>query len=424
MRFFVSADEIGNIKEVVCTRGTDTSKKDGQQPEQVQNLLQKDELTAVKTRIVGLKTFEEKWIIASRRGGYLNVYELFGSSEIAEENYKLLHTYKFDVEPKDVPVSLEISEEKDLAFVAFESGKLFIVYFNGGKFNVAPKMLELPPRQTEKPSTVNAFVANPYVAGIFAYGGKDNDLQIIRLFDAAATFSEPEFASSFKLKTLFKADNVEPDHLDLEVPIWITKILFFKGDSKKKFRLVTATNYGHIRKYDTAEDKEPTDSYKVCDRAIVSLVFGSQAQDNIIITDTHTFVAKMSLTQVDKKAHKIISASAGTFWKPSLKLLGKYSEGGNTGAVYGVDTSLGAGLVAFGGLDRYLRVFDIDSRKLVSKVYLGTQISAIKLLEGSDGNEEEENEEEAENDEFWNELDEGKEAESEAPVLKKRKRNI
>ncbi|KAM9916181.1 hypothetical protein OXX59_010182, partial [Metschnikowia pulcherrima] len=210
----------------------------------------------------------------------------------------------------------------------------------------------------------------------------------------------------------------------LEVPIWITNILFFKGDSKKKFRLVTATNYGHIRKYDTAEDKEPTDSYKVCDRAIVSLVFGSQAQDNIIITDTHTFVAKMSLTQVDKKAQKIISASAGTFWKPSLKLLGKYSEGGNTGAVYGVDTSLGAGLVAFGGLDRYLRVFDIESRKLVSKVYLGTQISAIKLLDGSDGNEEEENEEEAENDEFWNELDEGKEAESEAPVLKKRKRNI
>lgn len=424
MRLFVSADEIGNIKEVVCSRGTDTSKKDGQQPELVQNILQKDELTTVKNRILHLKTFQEKWLVASRLGGVLNIYDFFGSSEIAEENYVLLHTYKLDVEPSDRPVSLVVFEKHDFVMVAFESSKLFVVNFNGGKFDVAPLCIELPPRQTEKPTSLSAFVANPYVPGIFAYGGKDNDLQIVRLFESKKEFSAGDFtaASSWKIKTLFQAENVEPDHLDLEVPIWITNILFVKGESKKKFKLVTATKYGHIRKYDTAEDTEPTASYKVCEKAIISMVFATEAQEEIIISDTHTFVAKLSLTQVDKKAHRIVSASAGTFFKPSLKLLGKYSEGGNTGAVYGVDTSLKAGLVAFGGLDRYLRVFEIASRKLVLKVYLGTQISTIQLLDDAD--EKTEKRDSDEDDEFWNELADGKETANGGPVLKKRKRNI
>ncbi|OBA23179.1 hypothetical protein METBIDRAFT_76240 [Metschnikowia bicuspidata var. bicuspidata NRRL YB-4993] len=397
MRFFVSADESGNVKEVVCSKGTDTSKKDGQQPDLVQNLLQKHDLTTVKTRIVHLKTFQERWIVTARLGGFLN------------------------------PVSLVAFEEHDFVLVAFESAKLFVVHFDGGKFTTAPLCIALPPRQTKNPTTLSAFVANPYVAGVFAYGGKDNDLQVIRLFDSSKKFSNADFADlkSWKVKTLFQAENVEPDHLDLEVPIWITNILFMQGEAKKKFKLVTATKYGHIRKYNTAEDTEPTELYKVCDKPIISMVFASENQDEVIISDTHTFVAKLSLTQVDKKAHRIISASAGTFYKPSLKLLGKFSEGGNTGAIYGVDVSFNAGLVAIGGLDRYLRVFDIGSRKLVLKVYLGTQISTIKMLDDTDSGDKEGDKRDAEeDDEFWNALDEGKDTNGGAPLLKKRKRNI
>ena len=94
MRFFVSADETGNVKEVVCSRGTDTSVKDGQKPELVQSILQKDETTNVKNRIIDMIVYQEKFLIASRLGGLVSVYELFGSSEVPEENYKLLHTYK------------------------------------------------------------------------------------------------------------------------------------------------------------------------------------------------------------------------------------------------------------------------------------------------------------------------------------------
>lgn len=405
MRVLASADEIGNVKEIVCARGTDTSQKDGQQPELVQNMLPSGELTTVKTRIARLALFDDRWILAARLGGQLSVYDY------NTEDHELLHSYTLDVEQGDKPIALVNFEEHDFAMVAFESATVFAVYFNNGAFDVAPLRLALPPRQTKDDSSISAFQKNPYVPGIFAYGGNKNDLQIVRLFKKDKTFSAADFAHEWKVKVVFQAENVEPDHLGLDVPIWITNILFCRDAPKSGYSLVTATRYGHVRKYNTKEDSEPTELYKVCDNAIVTLTFASEAQDEIIITDTHTFVARLSLTEIHKKAQRIVSASAGTFFRPSLKLLGKYSEGGNTGAIHAVDVL--DGVVAFAGLDRYLRVFDVASRKLLAKVYLGTQTASLVLTNGGDGAKRDAEEDE----DFWNEL--------EAPAqIQKKKRKI
>lgn len=426
MRFFVSADETGNIKEVVCAKGTDTSVKDGQKPELVQNILQKDDFTSVKNRIVDMAIFQEKYIIVTRMGGSVCCYELFGSSEIPEENYSLLHSYKLPVSSDDKPISLVKVEKSDFIIVTFESSTAFVIFLNGGKFDVEPLAVSIPSRVDNTQLPLSVFVANPYEDGIFACGGKENDLQVLKLFDKKKKFKKEDFknAKLWEPKVLFQAENVEPDHLDLTVPIWISGILFVKDAPKKGYRLVTSTRYGHIRKYNTAEDEEPTESYKVCEKAILTLNFASEAQDEILVSDTHTFVARLSLVKVDSKAHKIISASAGTFYKPSLKLLGKYSEGGNTGAIHGVDISLLAGVVALGGLDRYLRVFNIKTRELVLKVYLGTQVSNVCILDDKDGDEEEEETEdkkrlteEQDDEEFWNELGQEK-----ATIQKKKRR--
>lgn len=430
MRLFVSADETGNIKEVVCSRGTDTSKKDGQQPEVVQNLLQPSDLTTVKTRIVDIASFLDKWLISTRLGGYVTVYDLSASSDIPEENYQLLHTYKLPVKSDDKPIALLSFEKFGFIMVACESSStVYIIYLNGGKFDFEPLPVQIPSRKEGMTLPISAFVKNPYVQGVFACGGKDNDLQVFRMFEKSKkSFKEDDFknADMWKPKILFQAENVEPDHLDLEVPIWISKILFFEDAPKKGFKLLTATRHGHIRKYDTVEDTEPTESYKVCEKPIISLVFATKEQDEVVIADTHTYVARLSLVKVDAKAYRIVSASAGTFFKPSLKLLGKYSEGGNTGAIHGLDAGLATGVVATGGLDRYLRVFNIATRLLVAKVYLGTQINSLVLLDDTDGDEGDEekkrNSEEAhEDEEFWDELEEKDEH---APVIQKKKRRI
>lgn len=430
MRFLVSADETGNIKEVVCGRGVDTSIKNGVQPELVQNILETSEVTNVKNRIVHLTTFQEKWIVLTRLGGYVTVYANNNSPELPEENHTLLHTYKLPVDHADKPIALIKFEESDFALVAFESSVVFVVAFNNGKFDIDPISIAIPPRVEGKKLELSAFVHNPYARGIFACGGKDNDLQVLKLFEKKKKFTSKDFKSSsaWKVKVLFQAENVEPDHLDLEVPIWISGILFCKDTPKKGYKLVTSTRHGHIRKYNTEEDTEPTDSYKVCDKPIITLTFATEEQDEILITDTHTYVVRLSLTKVDAKAHRIVSASAGTFFKPSLKLLGKYSEGGNTGAIHGVDVAIAKGIVAFGGLDRYLRVFNIQTRAMISKVYLGTQISAITILDSSDGDEESEEkkrelEAEKDDEEFWNDLGEEDAPETApAPIIRKKRR--
>lgn len=420
-KILASADETGNLKEVVCPRGTDTSKKDGVQPEAVATLFPASDLNNVRNRIVDAALFQDKWVVATRLGGFVTVNEWLGDSP--EEQYQLLHTYKLPVDAQDKPVALIPFEDDDFALVAFESSRVYVLYFNGGKFDAEPFSVALPPRQTEKPSTLSAFVHSPYTRGIFASGGKDNDLQVLKLFDKAKKFTSADFKSdAWKVKVVFQADNVEPDHLGLDVPIWISGILFCKDAPKKGYKLITATRYGHIRKYDTKEDQEPVETYKVCEKPIITLTFATAAQEEIIISDTHTFVARFSLTKIDAKAQRIVSASAGTFFKPSLKLLGKYSEGGNTGAVHGVSVDFDAGVVALGGLDRYLRVFDIQSRALVAKVYLGTQINSVTILEAGKAEAEnpEQKREVEEDDEFWNELT----TKDAAPKIQKKKRRI
>lgn len=430
MRFFVSSDETGNIKEVICDSGVDTSKKDGAQPELVINILPSSDITNVKNRIVHMATFQEKWIVSTRLGGYVSVYDMYNSSEMPEENYNILHNYKLPLENGDKPVALIKFEKHDYVMVAFESSVVFVIYFNGGKFDVEPISISIPmtqAKENEERPTLTAFVQNQDEPGIFASGGKHNDLQVLKIFDRKKKFTAKDFKSptKWKVEVLFLAENVEPDHLGIEAPIWISGILFCKDAPKKGYKLVTSTRYGNIRKYDTVEDSEPTGSYKVCDKPIVTLNFATKEQDEIIISDTHTFVARLSLTKVDAKAQRIVSASAGTFYKPSLKLLGKYTEGGNTGAIHGVDVDLSNDIVAFGGLDRYLRVFNVHTRALILKVYLGTQISSLIILDASnatDASKETKRELEANDDDenFWNDLDNEKEAS--APIIKKKRR--
>lgn len=409
MRLLVSADETGNIKELYTSRGVDTSIKGGKQPKLVQNFLLTGDHTNVRHRVSCFKQYKHNWLIAARLSGFISIYDLASeSSECA-----LLHTYDLPVEALDRPINIINFEDHDFTMIAFESGSVFVIHFKDDGFLFEPLQLKLR-QNPDEPKPLGDFIAHPTSFGVFACGGRKTDLQVIRLFAARKKFKESDFTSADKWqpKILFEAENVEPDHLGIECPIAISKILF--QTSKKGYRLVTATRTGHIRKYDSNEDTEPIGSYKVCDKAILSLKFANEDEDLIIISDQHTFVVKLSLVEIDAKAQRIVSASAGTFWKSSLKLLGKYSEGGNTGAIYGVDVSFDANIVAFGGLDRYLRVFDINSRKLLSKVYLGTQISCLEIMDDEDDEEEtEETQEAKEEEEFWDKLEE--------PESKKRK---
>lgn len=426
MRFLVSADETGNVKEVICPEGTDTSQKEGIQPELIRSVLEESEHLNVRSRIKMMKVVNDNKLVTARIGGFIDFYDV--TDRNSDEYGKFLRSVDLRCEPSDKPVALIEDESRNIVIVAFESSKLFFV--NLSKED-DPVVLNLPGRTTEA-SSISAFTSNPYEPGIFAYGGKDNDLQVIKLFNNR-TLKKQGFrfddVNSWKLEVLFKAENVEPDHLGLDVPIWITGILFQKGSgSKTGYKIVTSTGYGHIRQYDTLSDDEPVGSFKVCERPITNLKFASDSQEDIIISDTHNYIAVLSLVKVDAKAVRIVSASAGTFYKPSLKVLGRYSQGGNTGAINDITSSPSSNIIATGGLDRYLRVFEVQTRKLLAKVYLGTQISSICFLEDDSSfaiDKESINraEEQLRDDEIWEQLENNKETDDK-PLITKRRRRI
>lgn len=420
MRILASADEIGNVKEIICHKGTDTSLKNGQQPTSVSVLLQSSELSVVRHRIFDMVVLKSNRLVALRHGGFVT----FSNIDLENGAELSSHLLKLPLEePEDNPIGLLYLEEHDSVLAAFQSGAAYIIKIDEDHLNLEPIAVMLPKSKTEESSFLSAIVQNPNDPGIFASGGKNSDLVVFRLFKSKSVENLDLNALVCKPKVLFRAENVEPDHLGIEQPVWIRKILFSKSSTSRHFRLITATNYGQIRVYESKEDSEPIGSYKVNDKPLISLQFACESEEDIVVSDTHTFVARLSLTQIDKKAQKIISASAGTFYKPSLKLLGKFSEGGNTGAIHGVDVDKKESLIACAGLDRYLRVFDIQTRKLLAKVYLGVQVSSVLILDPTDESTQSGELEAPEEDEFWNNLPE-KETVQEEPVIKKRRRNL
>lgn len=383
MRLLVSADEIGGIKEVVCNRGTDTSKKDGQKPKSVTALEDETKAFTSRSRVVFMKQYKDQYLVSIRLDGTLRINELTEENE--EEPFKLLHSYKLSIKQGDKPVSLSCIESQDIIVVASKFKKIFVVYLNDNKFDVEPKEVEL-----EGNKEIEDFVSNPNEIGVFAYGGKEIDLKIIRLFSIDKKISKKTFENKefLKIEKILDCKNVPNDHLDMRVPVWISKIKFFEEENSEGYKLITATRYGQLRLYDTSKSESPLNDFKINEKPLITLNFANEDQNEIIVTDTHKLVAKYTLSKIDPHGFKISSASAGTIIRPTPKLLGKYSEGGNTGATFGADFAYEEGLVAVGGLDRYLRVFEIETRKIVAKVYVGTQISDILFLDAEDEEEE------------------------------------
>lgn len=425
MKVLAASEDTGSVKEVICPRGTDTSKKDGVQPKSVRNICN-EEGTSIKSRVLQMEVSGD-YLIACRLGGTLCIYD------ITTENYDLVHTYEFDeIAKDDKPISLLEDKVSEVIIVGFESGKVFFVTLNDGKFDLKPISVEISLKKKE----ITCLTIHPTEPGVFACGGKENDAHIFRLYEGKIPLKVFKNADKFfSSEILFSAKNVKNNHLDLRSPIWISKIQFIELEQqpKDKFQFITVTRYGQLRIYDTAHGRRPTKDYPLCDRPILALNYTTPEQNEIIVSDTHSLVAKFSLTEVDQRAFKSNSASAGRIIKPVAKLLGKYT-GGNTGAVFDLDVV--DDLVATGGLDRYVRVYELDSREVVAKVYIGTQINSVIILETEEEDEEEteytdesgkkrkvveedEKDDEQDEEDMWKQL--GEVDEEKSVVKKKRK---
>lgn len=300
----------------------------------------------------GSKKYENASVIAvGRRNGDIELYE------ISDEN-QLIHKWELKSSEKDecsYIISLEVVGDRWL-FACTKSGR--IIAMDLGNFEVSNGQLPIPSAKGKQSLCI--FRRNPFKEEEFAVGGNEIDVKIVNIKAASDCRVE--------VKTIWKSKNVKNDKLDLRVPIWVHNILF---QSETEF--ITVTKYGQLRMYDTSKGRRPFADIKISDHPITSLSFADSNMKEIIYSDTHMTTALFNL---DEKLS-----------------LGKFA--GATGAVQ--DIHVCGTLLATGGLDRYLRVFDISTREIAGKIFIGTQVSRVWILEGEDGKED--------RDELWDNLD-------------------
>ncbi|GME77180.1 unnamed protein product [Ambrosiozyma monospora] len=339
MKILATADDSGSLKLLECYRGTDTSKQTATQPRSITTHCTESRSTKILQFIV----FENKYIIATRLGGTICIYNL--------DNYELINKFG-GLTSDDKENFISLFQLDDLCYACTNNGQVIIM-----KPDVEEKQKEKYPIKIQLPGcstgNVSCFKNDPYHEQVFGYGGKENDLMLVKL-----STESPE-----KIETLFKAKNVKNSHLDLRVPIHITKLDFVKPANEKDFNVITVTKYGELRIYDSSKSRKPIASMKISEHSIISLLRVSD--EEIVCSDDHTTIAKYSTV--------------------NGRLLGKFK-----GSVGSIQASCQLGkVIATGGLDRYVRVFDLDSRECIVKCYMTTHISGVLILEDDKNVQEE-----------------------------------
>lgn len=387
MKFLVACQDNGGFKQIDCVARTDTSRKDAPQPRRITQFFGD---VSKRNHILQFAVIQDTFIVALRRQ-LLCIYDLLS------DEYELLR----EIPLLQAPVCFRDLGDALEAVVVVLKHLALIVSLDPDHDPIEVKLTD---------NEISDLAVNPETPGVWAYGGKDFDITVAQLWDSDDDFTKKLDKKLFSVDVKYTAKNSPPNHLDISPKIWPRRIRFLPGD----FRLVVGTHYGELRVYDFTKDLKPLHHWKVCDKPIITLTVVDDG-DAVIITNAQLLVAKYLLTKIDPRGWREHLALAGDIFHPLCRLLGKYLEGGNTGAVFGV--AVFDDVLATGGLDRYLRVFRATTRSLLAKVYVGLEVLDVIVLDGDDKLQEiederyeekqkrqRENDDEAE--QIWEELEE------------------
>ncbi|XP_012692694.1 WD repeat-containing protein 74 [Clupea harengus] len=207
-----------------------------------------------------------------------------------------------------------------------------------------------------------------------ATGGKENPLKVWDL-------ERPD-------KPIFIAKNVAQDWLDLRVPIWVRDIAFIPDSDK----IVTCTGHHQVRVYDpSSPQRRPVLEAKFGEYPLTALALPASG-GSVVVGNTQGQLAILDLRK--------------GLVRGCLKNL--------AGGVRGLECHPTLPLVASCGLDRFLRVHNLEDHKLQHKVYLKSRLNCVLLssscleLSGEDlsGDVEEVKQEgDAEEDEVWDAME-------------------
>jgi ribosome biogenesis protein NSA1 len=177
---------------------------------------------------------------------------------------------------------------------------------------------------------VSCMRGNPHVALQVATGGQENDLKV--------------WDGQNSDKPVFQAKNVCPDNLQLRVPVWVTQLCFVPPVHSSSL-VAVGTGHHHVRLYDIRAQKRPVYSTEFGDSPITAMDVVPNGRDVIIGN------SKGQLAKVDLRTGKVVNT---------------FKDG--KGCIKCVKCHLEDPLLVSCGLDRFLRVYHLESRELLQRV--------------------------------------------------------
>ncbi|XP_077536404.1 WD repeat domain 74 lethal (2) k09848 [Haemaphysalis longicornis] len=219
-------------------------------------------------------------------------------------------------------------------------------------------------------------------AGLVATGGKENDLKLWDLENLE--------------KPVFQAKNVRNDFLDLRVPVWVTD-MDFMADSEK---VIAITGHHQVRIYDpSCNQRRPVVDFEFDEYPLTCLSL-TPRPEQVVVGNSR---GRVALVDVRRK---------GTV----------HVFKGVAGSIRAVCCHPTLPLVASCGLDRFLRVHDLNTRLLQTKLYLKSRLNCL-LMRTDFAVEEEEEEDKGEEEakveeEIWEGMEEVEDTADAAAVKK------
>lgn len=205
--------------------------------------------------------------------------------------------------------------------------------------------------------------------GLVATGGKENDLKLWDLENLE--------------KPVFQAKNVRNDFLDLRVPVWVTDMDFL-ADSEK---VIAITGHHQVRIYDpSSHQRRPVVDFEFDEYPLTCLSL-TPRPEQVVVGNSR---GRVALLDVRRKG--MVHVFKGV-----------------AGSIRAVCCHPTLPLVASCGLDRFLRVHDLNTRLLQTKLYLKSRLNCLLMRTDFAVEDEEENkaEEEAKvEDEVWEGMEE------------------
>uniref|UniRef100_A0A131Z2Y1 Ribosome biogenesis protein NSA1 n=1 Tax=Rhipicephalus appendiculatus TaxID=34631 RepID=A0A131Z2Y1_RHIAP len=226
---------------------------------------------------------------------------------------------------------------------------------------------------TEVGADVFRMRQHPRKEGVVATGGKENELKLWDLENLQ--------------KPVFTAKNVRNDFLDLRVPVWVTE-MDFMNDSEK---IIAITGHHQVRVYDpNSRQRRPVVDFEFDEYPLTCLSL-TPRPEQVVVGNSH---GRVGLLDIRRKG-----------------MVHVYK--GVAGSIRAVCCHPTLPIVASCGLDRFVRVHDLHSRLLITKLYLKSRLNCLLMRTDFTVEDEEENKDKEEataDDELWEEMEEVDEA--------------